>query len=512
MDLDPVLLSRVQFAMTIAFHYIFPPITIGLGALMVVMEGMFLYTKNYQYEAMAKFWTKIFALVFAVGVASGIVMEFQFGTNWSIYSRYVGDIFGAALAAEGIFAFFLESGFLAVLVFGWDRVSAGMHFFATLMVAFGSAFSAIWIVVANSWQQTPAGYIIRGTPENYRAELTDFFAAVLNPSTVERLSHTLIGALIMGSFLVLSVSAYYLLKNRHHDFAKKCISIALPAAAVGSVLALVSGHSNAVMVGEQQPGKLAAFEGHFETGEGGAALTLIGIPNVAEQRVDYAIEIPGMLSYLMHGDWTTPVIGLDDPAILPGKPNIDPELEAALAAQDPPVVFGEMRAGETLSDYWPHVGLSFQLYHIMVGLGMYFIGLTLFGLVMWWAGKLYTTRWLLWLFVVSVLGPVIANQVGWAAAEVGRQPWIVWGMLRTVDAASPAVSGMEVLISIIMFTLIYSLLAAVWIFVMDAKIRMGPEDPADLEREAVKRMGWVAASTARSDPSGESMTGARGDK
>ena len=247
MNLDPVWLSRAcsspspSATTTSSAADDRPRLTAG-------PHGRHVHAPGPQYEAMAKFWTHIFALIFAMGVATGIVMEFQFGTNWASYSRFVGDVFGAALAAEGIFAFFLESGFLAVLVFGWDRVSPRMHFFATIMVALGSIFSAIWIIVANSWQQTPAGYHIVEAGRLYRAELTDFYEAVLNPSTLDRLIHTLIGAFILGGFFVMSVSAYYLLKNRHELFARRSIKIALPFVTLFSVAQLVSGHSNSMVV------------------------------------------------------------------------------------------------------------------------------------------------------------------------------------------------------------------------------------------------------------------------
>ena len=211
--MDVEILSRMQFAFTVSFHYIYPPLSIGLGVMLVLMEGTYLKTGNKIYETMTRFWIKVFALIFGIGVATGIVMEFEFGTNWATYSRYVGDIFGSALAAEGIFAFALESGFLGLLLFGWNRVSPKVHFFSTIMVALGSMFSAIWIVVANSWQQTPAGYHIVGNGMKARAEITDFWAMVFNPSSVERLSHVLVGAFLAGSFLVLSVHAYYLLKK-----------------------------------------------------------------------------------------------------------------------------------------------------------------------------------------------------------------------------------------------------------------------------------------------------------
>src|SRR5215211_2269870 len=221
--MDVAMLARIQFALTIMFHYLFPPLTIGLGIVLVYLEGMFLCTRDPLYESAAKFWTKIFGLNFALGVVTGIVMEFEFGTNWAIYSRYVGDVFGSALAAEGIFAFFLESGFLAVLVFGWDRVSKGMHFFATLMLALGSIFSAVWIVIANSWQHTPAGFEV----VNGRAVITDFWAMLFNPSSMQRLIHVLLGAFIQGSFFVMSISAFYVLKRRHLEFAKRSFTIAL---------------------------------------------------------------------------------------------------------------------------------------------------------------------------------------------------------------------------------------------------------------------------------------------
>src|ERR1700678_557407 len=236
MHLDVVLLARIQFALTIMFHYLFPPLTIGLGVLMVIIEGLWIKTGEEIYEKMALFWTKIFAVNFALGVSTGIVMEFQFGTNWASYSRFVGDVFGSALAAEGIFAFFLESGFLAILLFGWDRVGRKLHFFATCMVCFGAHFSAVWIVVANSWMQTPTGYHIVGQGMHARAEVTDFWAVIFNPSSTDRLFHTICGAWSAGSFLVVSVSAWYLLKNKFPEFARRSLRIGLIVALIASLL------------------------------------------------------------------------------------------------------------------------------------------------------------------------------------------------------------------------------------------------------------------------------------
>lgn len=256
MDFDVTFLSRLQFALTIMFHYLFPPLTIGMGVVLVYLEGMYLWKREPIYETAARFWTSLFAISFAAGVATGIVMEFQFGTNWSAYSRFVGDVFGSALAAEGIFAFFLESGFLAILVFGWDKVGPGFHFFATLMVSLGSIFSAVWIIVANSWQQTPAGHhivqmvrdgkpwVINGQPV-MRAETLDFWQVVFNPSTVNRLTHTLIGAFILGAFFIMSISAWYILKGRHLDFARRSFTGALIFATIFSAAGLVSGDFNA---------------------------------------------------------------------------------------------------------------------------------------------------------------------------------------------------------------------------------------------------------------------------
>ena len=441
--MDVIFLSRLQFAVTIMFHYMFPPLAIGMGAFLVFLEARFLKTKDPQFEAATKFWTKVFALNFAIGVASGIVMEFQFGTNWATYSRYVGDVFGAALAAEGIFAFFLESGFLALLVFGWDKVSPRVHFFSTVMVALGSIFSAIWIVVAISWQQTPAGFVIRDTQSPAgivkRAELTDFWRVVFNPSAMDRLVHVLIGAFILGSFFILSVSAYYLLKNRHVDFARKSFTTALIVAAIASIAVLFSGDSQGRVVSRYQPAKLAALEGIYKTTNAGAPIHVFGIPDQASKTVRYNIEIPGLLSFLVHRDFNKPVPGLD---------KFEPDI--------------------------PPVALPFYSFHIMVALGSYFILLTLFALWLHARGKLFEKRWLLWVFVFSVIGPFIANELGWVAAEVGRQPWIVYNLLRTSEAVSRNLPASTVAGSIAMFGVIYALLFAVWIFLLNDKIQKGP--------------------------------------
>ena len=442
--MDVLTLSRLQFAATISFHYIYPPLSIGLGVALVIMEALWLKTGKPIYHQMARFWTKVFALTFAIGVATGIVMEFEFGTNWATYSRFVGDVFGSALAAEGIFAFFLESGFLAVLLFGWDKVGRKMHFFATCMVALGAHFSAIWIVVANSWMQTPAGYHIVETANGPRAEITDFWAMVFNPSSMDRLFHTLCGCWQAGAFLVVSVSAWYLLKHKHVEFAKNSLRVGLAVGLVASLLSLVSGHSSAEGVAKNQPAKLAAFEGLYETTTN-APLVLFGWVDEKNEKV-HGPAIPGMLSYLTHGDASKPVTGLNE-----FKPEDRPPVQRV-----------------------------FQFYHLMVGIGFSMIGLAVVGAYFCWRKVLFEKRWLLWLLTLSVLGPQLANQAGWFAAEMGRQPWIVYGLMRTSEGLSAVVKAEAVLGSLLLFTFIYVLLFAVFVYLLNDKIKHGP-DEADLQ-------------------------------
>ncbi len=442
--MDVLTLSRLQFAATISFHYIYPPLSIGLGVMLVIFEALWLKTKNPLYHQLARFWTRVFALTFAIGVATGIVMEFEFGTNWASYSRYVGDVFGSALAAEGIFAFFLESGFLAILLFGWDKVGRKLHFFATCMVCLGAHFSAIWIVVANSWMQTPAGFHIVGEGLKARAEITDFWAMVFNPSSMDRLFHTLCGAWQAGAFLVVSVSAWYLLKQRHLSFARASLRVGLAVGLIASLLQLVSGHDSAVGVAKNQPAKLAAFEGLYETTTN-APLSLFGWVDEKSETVKGGVAIPGLLSWLTHGDSSKPV---------PGLREFKPEDR-------------------------PPANITFQLYHGMVAIGFGMIALAALGFLYFWRGSLFEKRWMLWLLVLSVLGPQLANQWGWFAAEVGRQPWIVYGLMRTSAGLSAVVKAEAVLGSLILFTVIYLLLFAVFVYLLNDKIQHGPDD-ADL--------------------------------
>lgn len=434
--MDAVLLSRIQFAMTVGFHFIFPPLTIGLAWLIVAMQTKYLKTGEELYQRMSRFWIKLFAISFAIGVATGITMEFQFGTNWAQYSRFVGDIFGAPLAAEGIFAFFLESAFIGVLIWGADRVSKRFYWFSSLMVALGSTMSAFWIIVANSWQQTPAGFHI----VNGRAELTDFWAAVFNPSTVPRYLHTVDGALITGAFFMMGVSALFLLRKQHLEFAKESLKISLVVALLASLLQGGIGHMHAVQVAETQPAKLAAFEGLFET-QKGAPLLLFGIPDAEAGKTHLEIGIPKLLSLVAFMDPEAEVKGLKD----------FPREE------------------------WPPLAMTFYPFHLMVMLGTYFIMLTLWGVWLLKKKALYENKLFLKLALFSIPLPFITNELGWIAAEVGRQPWIVYKLLKTVDGVSITVPAIQILFSIIMFALIYSVLFAVWIFLLRKKINLGPE-------------------------------------
>jgi len=438
--METEILARVQFALTIAFHYIYPPLSIGLGLLMVVFKGIYLRTGKKEYDTLARFWTRIFSLTFGLGVATGIVMEFEFGTNWATYSRYVGDIFGSALAAEGVFAFALESTCLGIVLFGWKKVKPIWHFLATLGVFLGSMCSAIWIVIANSWQQTPAGYVVAGEGLQAKAVITDFWAMVFNPSSVDRIWHVWQGAFLAGIFLVLSVHAWYLLKGRHVEISKKAFRVTLIIATVVCLLQLVSGHSSADGVAQNQPEKLAAMEGHFQTGP--ADLYLFGWVD-KQNEVTHGVKIPNGLSYMIHYDTAAPVTGLDQYPV-------------------------EDRPGQ--------VNAVFQFYHIMVAIGMFLIALTLYASFLLWRGKLYDKRWLLHIFVWSVLLPQIGNQVGWFAAEMGRQPWIVYKLLRTSDALSKSVTANQILFAIILFTVVYIILFALFIYLMNKKIVHGIDE------------------------------------
>ena len=437
--MDVVLLSRIQFALTIGFHFLFPPLTIGLAWLLVVIEWRGWRRNDPTWVRMGRYFSKLLALTFAVGVATGIVMEFQFGTNWAAYSKFVGDIFGAPLAAEGVLAFFLESGFLGLYLFGRGRVSKGAHWFSILMVAVGSTISAFWILVANSWQQTPAGYVV----ENGRAELTSFSAAVFNPSTLPRFFHTVDAALIAGAFLVAGVAAYLVRKDRDDGLARAALRLAVVFGLVASVAEVFPfGHIHARQVAHTQPEKFAAIEGLYSS-QSAAPMVLFAYPVTPPPELKAKVEIRGVLSWLAFGDINAPIRGITD---------FPPENR-------------------------PPLWLTFVSFHNMVVLGMYFIAALGWGAWLLRRGRLWESRGYLRLLIVSIPLPLAACQLGWMAAEVGRQPWIVYGLLRTSDAASKVVPAGDVLFSLALFAVLYLLLGALYVYLLVREIRHGPPGP-----------------------------------
>lgn len=434
---DPVLLARIQFALTIGFHFIFPPLTIGLAWILVIVEWLGWKKNNQIYKSIGKFFGKILGLIFAVGVASGIVMEFQFGTNWAEYSKYVGDIFGAPLAAEGIFAFFLESTFLGLYILGREKVSKGVHWFSILMVAIGSTISAFWILVANSWMQTPAGFII----QNNRAELTDFWAAVFNPSTSVRFFHTILASFIAGAFFVAGIASYLILKKKEVEVAKKMLTVAVIFGFISSLLIVFpSGHEHSRQVAYTQPEKFAAMQAVYQTTKR-APMAIFAIPGVDPPELKFAIEIPGLLSFLTYGDFNAEIKGINE--------------------------FPE--------DEIPPLFLTFVSYHNMVALGMYFIFIMGVSTYLLYRKKLFDNRIILKILTWSIPLPLIATQLGWIAAEVGRQPWVVYKLMKTKDAVSITVSSGELIFSIILFLIIYILLGAIFLYFLIRKVKQGPE-------------------------------------
>ncbi|HEX7342899.1 MAG TPA: cytochrome ubiquinol oxidase subunit I [bacterium] len=438
--MDATLLARWQFALTVGFHFIFPPISIGLAWLVVTFEGLGWKRQDEGYLALGKLFGKLMALTFAVGVATGIVMEFQFGMNWAEYSKFVGDIFGAPLAAEGIYAFFLESAFMGLYLFGRGRVSKGMHWFSSLMVAVGATISAFWIIVANSWQQTPAGFTLR----NGRAELTSFADAVFNPSTLPRFFHTLDSCLTAGAFFVAGVAAYMLFRGIQTEAARKALRIAIPFAFIVSVLNLAPfGHEHAKQVARTQPSKFAAIEGLYVS-QTRAPLVIFGIPFDREPSPELRAkaQIPGMLSWMAFGHIDAPIKGINDFA----------------------------------ADEIPPLWLSFVAFHNMVVLGMLFIGVSALGTFWLWRKKLWDKRWFLQTLIWCIPLPVLACEFGWTAAEVGRQPWIVYGILRTSDAVSKTVPAGNILLTMILLCLIYTGLLIAWIHLSRRLVKHGADN------------------------------------
>ncbi len=432
--MDPIFLSRLQFAATTLFHFLFVPLTLGLAIIVAMMETRYVQTGNPEYKRMTKFWGHLFVINFVVGVVTGITLEFQFGTNWSRYSKYVGDIFGSILAIEATVAFFMESTFLAVWYFGWNKLSPKMHAACIWIVAISSNVSAYWIIAANAWMQHPVGYEIR----NGRAELTDFIAVVTQPYAITNYLHTIFSGFIIGGFFVMGISAYHLLRKNEVSFFTKSFRMALVFSLIFSVGEIFMGDLNGKEMSRLQPEKTAAAEAHWET-QKGVGFSMLVIPDERNER-NYVemFTIPKFLSFLTKGDWDAEVKGLKS---------------------------------WPLEDR-PPVTLVFASFRIMVGLGFLFVLLTVIG---WFKrNKLESSPLYLRIMLYSIPLPYIAALLGWIVTEVGRQPWIVYQVLRTNQAASP-IEGSQVAISLAAFVIVYTLLGFVAFFLMARHAKHGPE-------------------------------------
>ncbi len=436
-------LHRIQFALTASFHFIFPPMSLGLGLVLVILGVKSVRTNDPKWRQLSLFWTKIYGLIFALGIATGIVQEFEFGTNWAVYSRFVGNVFGSLLAAEGIFAFMLEGGFLGLMLFGGTKLGNRMWLFATTMVVAGATFSATWIVMANSWMQTPAGYEVKDVGHGDQAFMTSFVDIMFTPSFINRFLHVMAASWMVGTSLVLSVAAFYLLRKRHVDLAKTMMRVALPVFAVTAIFqAFVFGPNQAVTVTDHQPAKLAAMEGVYQT-DTCVPMYLLGWSNSATEET-VGVSVPCMLSFLATGSFDGEVEGLEQ------FPQSD----------------------------WAPVNLVFQAYHLMIDLGTIFVLISVLGVGLWiWKRKLFHTRWFLWIMVSSIVLTQLATLSGWWTAELGRQPWVVWEVLRTSGAQSPNVSTIQVAISIAMFVVLYAVLFVMFLWLMHRRISEGPQDP-----------------------------------
>ncbi|BAT70919.1 cytochrome d ubiquinol oxidase subunit I [Thermosulfidibacter takaii ABI70S6] len=432
--MDVLLGSRLQFAVAAIFHFFFVPLTLGLSVLTAIYETIYLKTGDEDYKRAAKFWGKLFLINFALGVVTGITLEFQFGTNWRYYSEYVGDVFGSLLAIEATLAFFLESTFIAVWHFGWNRISPKLHCVAIWLVALGSNISALWILLANGWMQHPVGYVLR----NGRAELASFWDVFTNGFGWLEFLHTLPGAYVVAGFFVMGVSAYHLLRRNEVEFFKKSFRVAATFSLIFALLVVFTGHISGSEVAETQPTKLAAMESLWETRKS-APMYLLVIPDPENERNSVEIgKIPGLLSFLAHHSFSAEVKGLKD---------FPPE-------ERPPVT------------------LTFLSFRLMVGLGFLFI---LISVLSWlFRNRIEEKRWLLRVLSFAIPLPYLACQFGWIVAEVGRQPWIVYGLMKTKNAVSP-LSGTQVLVSLVFFILVYTALGVVDVYLLAKYAKKGPE-------------------------------------
>jgi cytochrome d ubiquinol oxidase subunit I len=450
--MDPVILSRWQFAITTIFHFFFVPVTLGLSLFLAILETKYVISGDELYKKMVKFWGKIFLINFAIGVVTGIVQEFHFGLNWSEYSRFMGDVFGAPLAIEGLMAFFLESTFIGVWIFGWDKLSKGAHAAVAWLVAIGSNLSSLWILIANSFMQNPVGYAIR----NGRAEMTDFWALLGNPNVWHQFPHVVTAGVAIGGFLIMAFSAWHLLQNKAEtrEFFTRSFRWAATYGLIGALLVGFIGHAQGQFLAVSQPLKVAAMEGHWETEEP-ASFSVIAVIDQENQRNNFDIKIPRALSFLLFNDFSSGFQGLV-------------ELQE------------EERSKYGPGDYIPPVALSYWSSRTMIGIGLLMILVS--GLAVWWSwkGKITQRRWFLRILIPAGLLPTVASIAGWLVAETGRWPWIVHGLQKIEDAVSPTITSGNIIFSLTTFLVLYTLLGAVGVALM---VKYGTSQPALAEEK-----------------------------
>jgi cytochrome bd ubiquinol oxidase subunit I len=434
-----LLVHRIHFAFTVTFHYLFPQLTMGLAPLIVVLKTLALRRNDESYNQAARFWARIFGINFLMGVVTGIPMEFQFGTNWSHFSRFAGGVIGQTLAMEGVFAFFLESAFLGLFLYGEKRLSPRGHWWAGVAVFLGSWISGFFIIVTDAWMQNPVGYT---TAADGSAQLSSFWALLLNPWAWWQYAHNMSGAVITGAFVMASVGAFYLLWGKCAEYARKFVRVGVVAALIASVLQLFpTGDGQGRMVAVHQPVTLAAMEALFQS-QPGAPLVLIGQPNIEAHRIDNPVQVPNALSFLTYRRWKAEVKGLD--------------------------AFPQ--------DEWPgNIELLYFSYHIMVGLGTLFIAIAVVAAYLLWRGKLFGSRWMLWILLLTLPFPYIANTAGWLTAELGRQPWLVYSLMRTADGYSKTVSAGNGIFTLLGFMGMYTVLGILFLFLVRREIDRGPE-------------------------------------
>ena len=437
--MDALTVHRLHFAFTITFHYLFPQLTMGLALLIVVLKTMALRTGNEHYNHSARFWAKIFAVNFAMGVVTGIPMEFQFGTNWARFSKAAGGVIGQTLAMEGVYSFFLESSFLGVFLFGEKRLSPRAHWWAAVLVCLGSWLSGFFIIATDAWMQHPVGYQVGSSGE---IVLTSFWALMLNPWLFWQYLHNQIASVVTASFVMASVGAFYLLAHKHEEYGRTFVRLGVTAGAIATVLmAFPTGDGQGKNVAFHQPATLAAMEGLFHSEEG-APLAILGQPDIERQRLDNPLTVPRMLSFLTYQRWGAEVKGLND---FP-------------------------------RDLWPdNIPLLYYSYHIMVGLGTIMIGLMGMAAFALRKGALYRLRPLLWTVMLMLPFPYIATTAGWITAEVGRQPWLIYGLMRTAEGTSHHISAGNALFTLIGFMGLYTVLAMLFLFLVHREIEHGPE-------------------------------------